>query len=149
MKKLLCIFMAVLLLCTGCVGKESAIKKVTAQFESACNKLDLNEMLDCINPDISEKVKLATGLVGMFADKDREELLDGLAALLIGEGQTNTSEFFESVKIKLLETDVQETTATANAEITYTISGEEYTNKAMFDYIYTDDKWYISSLDIE
>ena len=63
----------------ACGNQNNEIKTLTNNFENACNKLDMNAMLDCIDPDISESVKKLTGLIGMFSDKDTDDLLDSFA----------------------------------------------------------------------
>ena len=133
----------------ACGNQNNEIKTLTNNFENACNKLDMNAMLDCIDPDISESVKKLTGLIGMFSDKDTDELLDSFAKVLFSELPENSKEFFSSIKIKLDNIETDEDSASATAEITYEISGEDNKSNANFEYTRIDEKWYISNLDIE
>ncbi|MBQ8636833.1 MAG: hypothetical protein IJ423_02415 [Clostridia bacterium] len=133
----------------ACGNQNNEIKTLTKNFENSCNKLDMNAMLDCIDPDISESVKKLTGLIGMFSDKDTDELLDSFAKVLFSELPENSKEFFSSIKIKLDNIEIEEDSASASAEITYEISGEDNKSNANFEYIRIDEKWYISNLDIE
>ena len=133
----------------ACGNQNNEIKTLTKNFENSCNKLDMNEMLDCIDPDISESVKKLTGLIGMFSDKDTDELLDSFAKVLFSELPENSKEFFSSIKIKLDNIEIDEDSASATAEITYEISGEDNKSNANFEYTRIDEKWYISDLDIE
>lgn len=133
----------------ACGNQNNEIKTLTKNFENSCNKLDMNAMLDCIDPDISESVKKLTGLIGMFSDKDTDELLDSFAKVLFSELPENSKEFFSSIKIKLDNIEIDEDSASATAEITYEISGEDNTSNANFEYARIDEKWYISNLDIE
>ncbi len=133
----------------ACGNQKNEIKTLTKNFENSCNKLDMNEMLDCIDPDISESVKKLTGLIGMFSDKDTDELLDSFAKVLFSELPENSKEFFSSIKIKLDNIETDEDRASATAEITYEISGEDNKSNANLEYIRIDEKWYISNLDIE
>ena len=133
----------------ACGNQNNEIKTLTKNFENSCNKLDLNAMLDCIDPDISGSVKKLTGLIGMFSDKDTDELLDSFAKVLFSELPENSKEFFSSIKIKLDNIEIDEDKASATAEITYEISGEDNTSNANFEYTRIDEKWYISNLDIE
>ena len=134
---------------SACDNQNNEIKSLTKNFENSCNKVDMNAMLDCIDPDISESVKKLTGLIGMFSDKDTDELLDNFAKVLFSELPENSKEFFSSIKIKLDNIEIEEDTASASAEITYEISGEDNKSNANFEYIRIDEKWYISNLDIE
>lgn len=133
----------------ACGNQNNEIKTLTKNFENSCNKLDMNAMLDCIDPDISGNVKKLTGLIGMFSDKDTDELLDSFAKVLFSELPENSKEFFSSIKIKLDNIETDEDSASATAEITYEISGEDNKSNANFEYTRIDEKWYISNLDIE
>ena len=133
----------------ACGNKNNEIKTLTKNFENSCNKLDMNAMLDCIDPDICDSVKKLTGLVGMFSDKDTDELLDSFAKVLFSELPENSKEFFSSIKIKLDNIEIEEDSASATAEITYEISGEKNKSNANFEYARIDEKWYISNLNIE
>lgn len=134
---------------SACDNQNNEIKTLTKNFENSCNKVDMNAMLDCIDPDISESVKKLTGLIGMFSDKDTEELLDNFAKVLFSELPENSKEFFSSIKIKLNSIEIEDDKASASAEITYEISGEENKSNANFKYICIDKKWYISDLNFE
>ena len=133
----------------ACGNQNNEIKTLTNNFENSCNKLDMNAMLDCIDPEISESVKKLTGLIGMFSGKDTDELLDSFAKVLFSELPENSKEFFSSIKIKLDNIEIEEDSASASAEITYEISGEDNKTNANFEYVCIDEKWYISNLDIE
>lgn len=133
----------------ACSNQNNEIKTITKNFENSCNKLDMNAMLDCIDPDVSGSIKKLTGLIGMFSDKDTDELLDSFAKVLFSELPENSKEFFSSIKIKLDNIEIEEDNASANAEITYEISGEDNKSNANFEYTRIDEKWYISNLDIE
>lgn len=133
----------------ACDNQNNEIKTLTKNFENSCNKVDMNAMLDCIDPDISESVKKLTGLIGMFSDKDTDELLDNFAKVLFSELPENSKEFFSSIKIKLNSVEIEDDKASASAEITYEISGEENKSNANFKYICIDKKWYISDLNFE
>ena len=133
----------------ACGSQNNEIKTLTKNFENSCNKLDMNAMLDCIDPEVSGSIKKLTGLIGMFSDKDTDELLDSFAKVLFSELPENSQEFFSSIKIKLDNIEIEEDSASASAEITYEISGEDNKSNANFEYIRIDEKWYISNLDIE
>ena len=78
----------------ACGGQNNEIKTLTRNFENSCNKLDMNAMLDCIDPEVSGSVKKLTGLIGMFSDKDTDELLDSFAKVLFSEMPENSKDFF-------------------------------------------------------
>lgn len=143
------LLLVIVLSMSACNNQNNEIKTLTNNFENSCNKVDMNAMLDCIDPDISESVKKLTGLIGMFSDKDTDELLDNFAKVLFSELPENSKEFFSSIKIKLNNIEIEDDKASASAEITYEISGEENKSNANFKYICIDKKWYISDLNFE
>ena len=65
----------VLSLC-GCSNDKGEIENLMTEFEYSCNELDIDAMLDCIDPAISDKIKLATGIASMFTNKDSDELTE-------------------------------------------------------------------------
>ncbi len=143
------LMLSIALSITACGSKTNEIRNLMSEFENSCNKLDLNSMLNCINPKVADGVKLATGVLGIFSDKNTDELLDDLASVLLDEAPSNAKEFFSSIEMATDDIKIDGDTATAMAEIEYKISGEAYEENAVFEYIYTDEKWYISNLDIK
>ena len=149
-KNALALILIIVLSVSFCAcGNSGDIKTVTNNFEKTCNELDVNGMLDCIDPTIASGVKALTGLVGLFTNKDTDELLDSFAKVLFNELPENSQEFFSSINIKIgdIEIDENEENATAQAEISYEISGETYQKEVTLEYICVDGEWYISSLD--
>ena len=81
MKKIIAVAVMLVLLVTmafsvtGCqAADKTEIRTVINEFEGACNKLDFDAVLDCINPQIADKVKLALGFVGMFTNTDTSKM---------------------------------------------------------------------------
>ena len=145
-------FIALSVLCLSicaCSNQNNEIKTLTNRFEKSCNKIDLNAMLDCIDPDISNSIKTVTGIIGLFSKNDTDEILDKFAGLLFRELPKNSKEFFSSIKIKLGDIEKDENKAFASAKIEYNISGEAKETNASFEYICVGDKWYISDFNIE
>ena len=137
---------------SACVGtKNNEITVLINKFENSCNKLDLNSMLDCLEPKMSETIKVATGFVGMFAGKDTDELLNSFAKLIMQDGPVDARSFFSSIKINVENVLIDESVATATSTVKYTISGEDYQKNAVFEceYSESDKKWYIADIDIE
>lgn len=127
----------------GC-GEKDAIKNLIGDFESACNVLDLNAMLDCLAPSISKTINFAGSFIGLFTDMDIESLLDKLAALMTGEKDWSGSEFFSSIRIKVKDVAVNETSASVMTTISYTVFGKDNEKNATFKCIFENDRWYIA-----
>ena len=147
-KKTLCIVLSALLcwVLVGCSVHDGEIKEVISDFEEACNELDFNDMLDCINPRITGTLEFATGLLGMFTDTDTEEMLEELSNLIIdGESGADRKEFFSSIKITVDKIEVEDEQAVVTAVVKYKNSGRETVREATFSCEHYADEWYINT----
>lgn len=152
MKSVKSLLLVLVIACTsvmlcGC-GDKSNVKGVIRDFETACNSLDIDAMLDCLNPDIADAVNATLGFVGIFTDKDTETMLDSISKTLLGateEGEGG-SEFFSTLKIDVEEVIAGRNSATVDAEVSYDLNGETVEKAAEFicNYSDKDEKWYIS-----
>lgn len=138
----------VLSLC-GCSNDKSEIENLMMEFEYSCNELDIDAMLDCIDPAISDKIKLATGIASMFADKDSDELTEELVGLLTGEETINANDFFSSITIETKDIKVKKETGSSEAVVEYSLAGEKFKKNAELEFIKTLDKWYISGFKLK
>lgn len=132
----------------SCTSANKEIENLMIEFEDACNTLDFNAVLDCINPKVSDKIKLTAGFVGMFTDTDTNEMFESLADYLSSDDIGGT-DFFSSIKIEVEDITVEEETATVSAILTYLIDGEEVVRESTFNCIYYAEKWYISTFSID
>ena len=133
---------------TGCSGSNKEIENLMTEFEYACNTLDFDAVLNCINPKVSDKIKIAAGFVGMFTDTDTDEMFDSLADYLSSDDVGGT-DFFSSIKIEVKDISVEDEAATVSTILTYELNGEEVVRESTFKCIYYTEKWYISSFTID
>lgn len=139
--------MSVVLLCslTGCNKENKEIENLMIEFEYSCNTLDFDAVLNCINPKVSEKVKLAVGIVGIFTEKDTDELFEKLANYL-SDGDIGGTEFFSSIKIDVKEITAKKESAVVLCTISCEAEGQKLVREATFNCIKYAEKWYISKL---
>lgn len=131
---------------TGCSAKDQKeIKVLMTEFQTACNELDFNGVLGCLNPKVADAVHAAVGVLGMFAQVDATEMFDGLSAYLSSSDLGGT-DFFKSIKIDVEKVDVKDDAATVTATVRYTVSGKETSRQATFACIRYAEEWYISNL---
>ncbi len=140
--------LSMLLSLTGCGGSSKEIENLMTEFEYACNTLDFDAVLNCINPKVSDKIKIAAGLIGMFTEKDTDDMFESLAEALSSDDIGGT-DFFSSIKIKVEDIKVEDETATVSTTLTYDFNGEEIVREATFNCVYYTEKWYISSFSID
>ena len=138
----------VLSLC-GCSNDKGEIENLMTEFEYSCNELDIDAMLDCIDPEISDKIKLATGIASMFTNKDSDELTEELVGMLTGDSSLYADDFFSSIKIETKVIKTKKESGTSNAIVEYSIAGEKFKKEATFNYVYNMEKWYISSFNLK
>ena len=141
------ISIAMLVSLTGCGGSKKEIENLMTEFEYACNTLDFDAVLNCINPKISDKVKLAMGFVGMFTETDTDEMFEKLAEYL-SKDDIGGTDFFSSIKIKVDDISISSDTATVSTTLTYKVNGDEVVRESNFKCIYYTKKWFISSFSI-
>lgn len=131
---------------TSCESENDKISNLIAKFETACNSLDVNNIIDCIHPDITNKIKVALGLVGVLTGQDNDEMLGAISAAIIDNGIVDADNFFTSIKIKVKDINTDSANGEVKAYISYRIGTEEITSDSKFICSKYDDKWYIKSL---
>ena len=137
----LCVFLC------GCpISERASIYSTIHSFERACNRMDINDMLNCIEPPISDLFKL------LPFPKDKEQrsefLLNIVDVIYVidADSANEIIDFFESVQIKVRNVDVGSRRATVDAILAYTIDGvktEEYITIILLE---RGGKWYIASI---
>ncbi len=134
----------------ACDGKQkNEIKSVVAEFEYACNTLDVEAILNTINPRVADKIKIALGIYGLFFNQDTSEVLESISEALIGDSELDGNDFFRSIEIEVREISLDEESAVAEAKVQYIIAGEEYKREAEFKCVYYLEEWYISSFELK
>ena len=152
MKKSIVIFLSVLLvvICiiplSGCGNENDKIQNLMNEFEYSCNTLNVDGILDCIHPDISNKIKAAMGIVGLFSGQGSDEMLEAISSALTSNGKVDAESFFSSIKIEVKEINSNDTSGTAKVGLTYKIGAEEIVSETIFECSKYNDKWYINSL---
>ena len=115
------------------------------EFESACQKLDVKAMLNCIDPAIARPVSNGLSLVGLFTDIDSENLIEEVFDLLFDK-DVDPSEFLSGIQFSDIEIDRDGDTAVVKCILAAEISGEHLEYKAEIDMIQEKDYWYISNV---
>lgn len=153
LRRLTALTLGVLLVLTlaGCAsGDQRQIRATLNQFESACQQLDLNAMLDCMSPDAATPLRGGASLMGTLTGKTPEEILDEAVPFLFGEDYAN-SDFLRSLRLKVEDIAVAGASATALCTLSYTLNGEKQQRdvSAQLVKLEVDGKsgWYISGLD--
>lgn len=142
--------LAVLL--TGC-GEKGKVKKLISEFEGACQSADMEEILDCFDPQIVKPVKGVMGLFGISASA-----LSDLIGSVVGENpfgslslgdlvQTDgIKEELKTLRIKPESYAFNKDKDKCSVTVTYsgTIRGEEFSREGELTCVLRDENWYLA-----
>ena len=130
----------------GC-GAKGQVKSTIKAFQKACNDLNVEDAINCLDPSISGMLKLGAGLLGSLTGKDAEGVFESLSSLLGSNADSFGVESFKTLKIKVNDVAANDTTADAKVTLTYNgVSGEEKTHDATITLKSSSDGWKISGL---
>ena len=105
---------------TGCTSKSDQIKDTLSEFEYACRNLDVNAMLKCIDPDVSDPIRFGLAVFSTFTDADYEDLVDGLfenvSSAEFGANFT-AEEFLSTISITDMKVKAKKNTATVTCKM--------------------------------
>lgn len=136
---------------TGCGKKEQEeCEIVLDEFEYACNELDLDAILRCINPEVSDPIRIGLAFVTNWTYMDTEDMVDKVATALTGtldEINLDTTELFQSMELETKEFAAENGRAAVLSEITFETMGVEMEKYVIFDLIQLDEKWYIDGFE--
>lgn len=127
------------------VVQSAKVDSLLMDFQQACNCNDVSTALDYIIPTVSDKIRVATGIVGMLSQKSEEEMFLMLANWLSGEELSDVN-FLTTLNIEVQQIVLSEDkeSATADTIVTYELFGEQSVREAVFDCEYYAEQWYIS-----
>ncbi len=144
----LTLVLAMCLTLVGCNNDKKDINNLILEFEYACNTLDFDAVLNCIDPKISDNIRLAGGVIGMFTQTDTDEMFEKLSEYLLNDESIESSEFFSSISIDIQESEIDGENAVVSTKIKYKLADVEMEREADFYCIYYNEKWYISDFAI-
>ncbi len=113
----------------GCSNEEEQIKILMTEFEYSCNTLDVDGILDCIHPDVTNKIKGALGVIGLFTGNDSDDILDSIASFIADNGDVDTDDFFKTFKIDVKDIECSGFTAKINLDLNYKVGSEYITTE--------------------
>ena len=153
MKKLFCNAKSIFLIAVLCVSlcgcpisERSSVKGTIHKFEHACHKLDIDEMLECVEPTIAKLFNI----LPIPKDKEsRSEFLLNIIDFIYvidADSANEVMDFFESVHIKVNSVDVGERRATVEAELHYKIDGVKSEDYIIITLLERGNEWYIASI---
>lgn len=134
---------------TGCGGDTDEIKDTLAEFEYACQSLDLDAMLDCIDPDVAEPIQFALSVYSITTDQDVEDLLDLFVDSVFGSNASalDAEELLSYISITNQKVKVKKNTATVSCSLSVELDGKTYDMDLTINMTKADDRWYIAGIE--
>ena len=152
MKKTLTVIVSVLLVAAmmlslaGC-GAKGKVKATIKDFQKACNELNVEGVIDCLDPSVSGLLNLGAGLLGALTGSDAESMFNTLSSILASTAESFGIDSFKTLKIKVNDVAANDYTADAKVTFTYTAgSGEEKTSDGTISLKSTDEGWKITGV---
>lgn len=133
---------------SGCSSNDNKIKNLLSEFENSCNTLDLDAMLNCINPSIANPIKTGISLVGLFTDVNTDEILQQIGKALTGNSGIGTNESFKSIQIEPIKIETSGDQATVTVKVSFKANGQTIDNNSSLKCIKVEGEWYIASFSL-
>lgn len=143
-------FLFLTLTITACGGKDENVQKIESlisELQYACNNLDVDQLLECIDPNISDPIRLGMSFLGNSSGLSKEEMVEALFDEIGGNSyqvQENPSDFLSTLKINVMNIEVEGDEAMVQAEVSFTVNGEEFDRETYFYCVKELDNWYVA-----
>lgn len=118
---------------------------VVERFVSAYNAVDLDKMLDCLEPSIARPMKSVMGLANALIGVDVNDIIGVLPILasMIPEGSGSYASM-PKLRCVINDTAIDGSYATVNVTFTVTADGERNTDTFDLHCVKVDGDWYIT-----
>ena len=140
-----------LLICgmSGCEEKDtSPVEQRVMDFTAKCNELDLDGILRCLDPALSEPIAWMFELAEI-GGIEKEEILSAVYTMMTDESGLDEMDFFESIDVKIEEVRMGSKNATVIADVSYVVADIPFNKDGEIYLIKETDTWYISGLGLE
>jgi predicted small lipoprotein YifL len=135
----LAVLIAAAVVLTACAGNGPS--DVVKKYLNAAQKGDINEMMDCIEPDAAALLKGAADIAGDQFGIDSEAVMNmapGMMSLYNENG-----ELF-GIDYEITDEQIEDDQATVTANITYTVEEESQSQEMDIPLEKIEGRWYIS-----
>lgn len=140
------VVMASMTLLTGCKsGDKKECLYVIEEFQYACNNLDVDAMLRCMDPDVADPIRIVLAMSGMDASEQLGQLVDAMLSD-VSEGEEGASQILGSIVIEPKDVEVGKKTAVAYCRISFSVNGVDVVRFVDISLRIHDDTWYITSI---
>ena len=120
------------------------VEQLVSDCTDACHDMDVEGILDCVNPKLADPMRSMLKVAGMSGKSD-EEMLE-LVGTYMGAEATDYSEFCETLSTELGDVEVHGEKANTTVTYTFEQDGQTFRGEADVSFIRVDGQWYISTL---
>lgn len=150
---LLSLIIMITLFISGC-GEEKKCANQIQSFVSACNELDTEGILSCMDPSIADPIRITFGVIGTLTGKELNDVLDGIIHILIKglqlfNDEIEMEQIFSSMSIEVEKIKIEEEYAQIEGKISFHLFGKLVKRDVMVDMKETDQVWYIMKISLE
>lgn len=152
-KKRTALLLAVFLLVfsvSGCGKSNAEVKALISRFESACQKLDADEMLSCFNPRVTSPIRSVLGILGVDTLNDIVSTLADVWGFIDFKNAT-PKDVLKTIQIQPQKYTDSESGQECNVQATikYSNNNKDVESKVIISCVKGSDGWYISGIKAE
>ena len=138
----------------GIVGKSAECKSLINKFEKSCNEVDIQAILDCIDPKISDTIKAIVAIGGMVTDNVDEYLGDILEQFgssiseITGGSGGSAKDIVASMKLTPKKYMLDKKDGSVKCKAEFEVNGMKTTKMLKISVVKKNDEWYISGISV-
>ncbi|GEM_PF-7083769 len=142
---LVCWCATLLVMLSACSPETGKIKKTLADFQAASEALDIEGMLECVDPDVAQPIRKTVTAYTALTGTDPRELLPTVVQMVFGE-ESDGEKLMDHISIKKPKLHISGDTAQVECELHITTEDSSYSRDTVIRMKKIDDKWYIAGL---
>lgn len=122
------------------------VEDTVARCVAACNRVDVDGILDCISPTIAKPARTMLKLAGSLSKQSDEEMLKSVLDLLGAEETENCVQVCQTLSATVERVEVDGDEATAKISFSFTDREEPYQGSTNASFVCIDGRWYLKML---
>lgn len=136
---------------TGCTNEKSAILNTMGEFLYACQNLDVDALLNCIDPDTADPIRLGLALYSEAVGKDYEDVTDTILQDFVYQvfgANYIPDDFLSTLDITDMKVTVEKDVAEIQCVVHFEVAGEKFARQSSVLLIKKLNKWYVAYVDL-
>lgn len=125
------------------------VEEMAARCVAACNRADIDGILDCIAPEVAAPLRSMMNLAGKLGNMDDDELLGAVLGLLGADTTGSAMEVCRTLRVDALQDlEISGDEATAKVHFEFTQDGTDYEGDTNITCVCIDGRWYLKKLSV-